>query len=248
VEGARLYRTGDLARYLPDGAIEFLGRTDEQVKLRGFRIELGEIEAVLRSHPTVKESVVVMREMGEGRGEQLGAYVVKESEQQIKESELREYVSGKVPLYMVPTWMVVLEELPLTTSGKVNRRALPAPTQSAGSLDASFIAPRTEDEKVVAGIWAHVLGLTTIGVNQNFFASGGHSLLATRAVSRVREALGVEVPVRRLFESPTVAEFVKVIAEIKALGEQREQSVIKRVARGASTKEAPPDSAMAVKS
>jgi amino acid adenylation domain-containing protein len=235
VEGGRLYRTGDLARYLPDGEIEYLGRNDEQVKLRGFRIELGEIEAVLRTHDGVSESVVVVREMGEGRGQQLVGYVVMESAEQRGSAEergreLQEYVSGKVPQYMVPTWIVVLDEMPLTTSGKINRRALPAPIQGASTTE-DYVAPRNAVEEVLAGIYRQVLGERQIGIHDNFFQLGGHSLLATQVIARVRKSFQAEVPLIRLFESPTVAALaVRIEAAIKT-GHGLQVPFIERVSR-----------------
>ncbi|HVS00913.1 MAG TPA: amino acid adenylation domain-containing protein, partial [Thermoanaerobaculia bacterium] len=200
--GSRLYRTGDLARRLPDGTLEYLGRIDFQVKVRGFRIELGEVEAVLGSHPEVRESVVVARD---GR---LVAYVVARGEAQ----DLREHLRDRLPEYMVPSAFVFLEAFPLTPSGKVDRKALPAPEISRGS-DGEYAAPSNPTEELLAGIWAEVLGLDRVGVRDSFFSLGGHSLLATRVVSRIRETFGVEVPLRRLFEAPTVAGLARVVRQ-----------------------------------
>ncbi|HEX8273688.1 MAG TPA: amino acid adenylation domain-containing protein [Longimicrobiaceae bacterium] len=199
--GARMYRTGDRVRWLATGALEFLGRTDAQVKLRGFRIEPGEIEAVLEAHAAVREAVVEVR--GEGAEKQLVAYVVATEGASPGTAELREHARGSLPEHMVPGAFVVLERLPLTPSGKVDRRALPAP--DLGSGEDRYVAPRTPTEEALAGIWAEVLGVERVGTADGFFELGGHSLLATRVVSRVRDALGVELPVRALFEAPTVA-------------------------------------------
>jgi acyl carrier protein len=207
----RLYKTGDVARYLPDGNIEFLGRTDDQVKIRGFRIELGEIEAVLGQHHAVRETVVLAREdiPGERR---LIAYIVLKQRPVPTATELRSFLKEKMPDYMVPSAFVWLEELPLTPNGKVDRRALPAPDQSRPDLKESFVAPRTPAEEVIAGIWAEVLKLEQVGVHDNFFDLGGHSLLATQVMSRVREAFRMEMPLRTLFEAPTVAQLGESVA------------------------------------
>jgi acyl-coenzyme A synthetase/AMP-(fatty) acid ligase/acyl carrier protein len=197
--GARLYRTGDRARWLAGGEVEYLGRTDEQVKVRGFRIEPGEVEAVLSQHPEVREAVVVVREVAPG-DRRLVAYVVAE---EVGPAELRAHLKGRLPEYMVPGAVVVLEALPLTPSGKVARRALPAPEYAAA--ETAHVAPRTPTEEVLAGIWAEVLRLERVGVHDSFFELGGHSLLATRVVSQVRVVFAVELPLRALFETPTVA-------------------------------------------
>ncbi len=201
VSGARLYRTGDRARRLPTGELEFLGRTDQQVKVRGFRIEPGEIEAHLAAHPGVRVAAVVPCE--DARGERrLVAYVVPE-EDPVPESALREFLAARLPDYMVPSAVVALDALPLTPNGKLDRRALPAP--EAPRPEGGYVAPRTPAEAVLAGIWEEVLGVERVGVHDDFFELGGHSLLATRVVSRARRLLGAEVPVRALFEVPTVA-------------------------------------------
>ncbi len=207
--GARLYRTGDLARYRPDGNLEFLGRIDDQAKIRGFRVEPGEVEAVLREHPTVREGAVVVREIVPGE-KRLVAYVVPARELAPPVGELRGFLKEKLPEYMVPSAFVVLDALPLTPNGKVDRRALPAPDyQSRPELGGTFVAPGTPVEETLAGIWAEVLGLERVGVHDDFFELGGHSLLATRVVSRLRDALRVELPLRCLFETPTVAELAE---------------------------------------
>jgi len=198
--GARMYKTGDLARYLPDGNIEFLGRVDHQVKIRGFRIELGEIEAALGQHPAVREAVVLAREDAPGE-KRLVAYVVAEA----AADELRRFLKDKLPDPMVPAVFVLLDTLPLLSNGKIDRRALPAPDRTRPELDKAFLAPRTPVEELLAEIWAQLLDLERVGVHDNFFDLGGHSLLATQAVSRMREAFQMEIPLRLLFEIPTVA-------------------------------------------
>jgi amino acid adenylation domain-containing protein len=202
--GARLYMTGDLARYLPDGNIEFLGRLDHQVKIRGFRIEPGEIEAVLGQHPAVHQAVVLSREEQPG-DKRLVAYVVPTRERTPTVDELRRFLHPKLPEYMVPSAFMLLHSLPLTPSGKIDRHALPAPDQLCPSGGSTFVAPRTPVEGVLPGIWAEVLGLEQVGAYDNFFEIGGHSLTATQVISRVRRAFDIELPLRRLFETPTVA-------------------------------------------
>ncbi|MEW5931561.1 MAG: amino acid adenylation domain-containing protein, partial [Gemmatimonadota bacterium] len=195
--GARMYRTGDRLRWRADGRLEFIGRVDEQVKVRGFRIEPGEIEAALTAHADVREARVIVREDVPGE-QRLVAYVVGRADA----DGLRDHLRQGLPEYMVPGGFVTMESLPLTPNGKLDVRALPAPEYASADR---YVAPRTRTEEVLAGIWADVLHQERIGVTEDFFALGGHSLLATQVVSRIREALGVEVPLRALFESPTVA-------------------------------------------
>jgi acyl-CoA synthetase (AMP-forming)/AMP-acid ligase II len=201
--GARLYRTGDLARYLPDGDIEFFGRMDHQVKIRGFRIELGEIEATLSQHPAVRETVALVREELPG-DKRLVAYAIPEGEPPTT-TELRYFLQQKLPEYMVPAAFVMLDALPLTPNGKVDRRALPPPDWARPELALAFVAPRTPVEDALASIWSQVLGIEQVGIYDDFFELGGHSLLATRVISHMRSTLKVEVPLRTMFEAPTVA-------------------------------------------
>jgi amino acid adenylation domain-containing protein len=212
--GARLYRTGDVARYLPFGDIEYLGRSDHQVKIRGYRIELGEIEAVLSEHLSVGESVVVAREDVAG-DKRLVAYVIAGESGGVSISEFREYLRGKLPDYMVPSAFVMINELPLTPNGKVDRRALPSPERSRDDVEGEYQAARTPVEEMMVVIWAGILGIEQVGINDNFFELGGHSLIATRIVSRIREAFAVELPLRTLFESPTVAGLAERVADAK---------------------------------
>jgi acyl carrier protein len=200
--GARLYRTGDLARYLPDGRIEFIGRRDFQVKVRGFRIELGEIEAALAAHGAVRQCVVVAR--GQGAEKQLVAYAVLGEGQALSAAEMRSYLREKLPDYMMPAHLVALDAFPLTPNGKVDRRALPAPAAATAEASDGYVAPRTPVEELLAGIWGDVLDVKLVGVRDDFFDLGGHSLLATQVVSRVREAFRTSLPIRLLFESPTI--------------------------------------------
>jgi amino acid adenylation domain-containing protein len=201
--GARLYRTGDLCRYLPDGNLEFLGRIDHQVKIRGFRIELGEIETVLCQHPQVREAVVLAREDVPG-DKQLAAYVAADKAL-VNGKMLREYLCGKLPDYMVPAAFVLLEALPLSTNGKIDRRALPAPDRSGRDVAGTLVAPRSPLEARLAEIWQEVLGISSVSVDADFFDLGGDSLLATRVISRIRSAFKIDLPLRALFESPTPA-------------------------------------------
>jgi amino acid adenylation domain-containing protein len=202
--GARLYRTGDRARWLADGSLEYLGRMDEQVKIRGFRIELGEIESVLRGHPAVTDAAVIAREDVPG-DRRIVAYVVGTDGDA---AELRAHLKAQLPEHMVPSAIVAMDALPLTPNGKVDRAGLPAPDARALERTA-YAAPRTPAEVAMAEIWAEVLGVEPVGIHDDFFALGGHSLLATRVVSRVRQSLGVELPLRHLFESPTIAELCR---------------------------------------
>jgi amino acid adenylation domain-containing protein len=208
--GARLYHTGDQVRWLADGTLEFVGRVDQQVKVRGFRIELGEIEAALGEQEEVKEAVVITREESGGE-KRLVAYVVPRTEVQSMHQErvqlisrLRVHLEEKLPDYMIPASFVLLDALPLTPNHKVDRRALPAPDEARPEQAGEFVAPSTPIEELLSRLWAEVLRVESVGVHDDFFTLGGHSLLATRLVSRVRESFGVELPVRSLFETPTV--------------------------------------------
>jgi amino acid adenylation domain-containing protein len=216
--GARLYKTGDLCRYLPDGNIEFLDRIDNQVKIRGFRIELGEIEAALTQHSAVRASVVVVREDEPG-SKRLVAYVVPHPEQALTITELRRFLKDKLPEYMMPSAFMILEALPLTPNGKVNRQALPAPELARPELEKSFAEPRTPIEEVLAAIWIDILRLEQVGIHDNFFELGGHSLLATQVISRLRKVFQVELPLRCLFESPTIAELAETIEKTMKAGQ-----------------------------
>ncbi|GAA1602365.1 hypothetical protein GCM10009828_031070 [Actinoplanes couchii] len=202
----RLYRTGDLVRWTADGYLDFLGRSDDQVKVRGFRIELGEIEAALADCPGVGATVVAVREDVPG-DKRLVAYVVPADGPLPGVSAMRAFLHQRLPEYMVPGAFVELASLPLTTTGKVDRRALPAPDTGRPELDAEYAAPRTEIEAVLVRIWAEVLGVDRIGVHDDFFDLGGHSLLATRVAGRAARELGIAIPVRQLFDAPTVATF-----------------------------------------
>ncbi len=208
--GARLYKTGDLARHMPDGNIEYLGRLDHQVKIRGFRIELGEIESVLAQHPGVAETVVVAR--GDVPGEKrLVAYLVSAGATAPTVSDLHAHLKLQLPDYMVPAAFVVLKEMPLSPNGKVDRKALPAPDQSRPELKDAFVAPQTEQENILAGIWAEVLEVSPIGVNDNFFELGGDSIRAIQLLARAQKS-GLRISLEQLFEQQTIH---KVVEELK---------------------------------
>lgn len=211
--GLSLYKTGDKARYLPDGNIEFLGRIDNQVKVRGFRIELGEIEAALSQHPNLLQVAVTLREDIPSQ-KSLVAYIVPLQEPAPTFSELRHFLKEQLPDYMVPSAFVILECLPVTPNGKVDRKSLPAPDLNSLIQKADFVAPRTPTEELVASIWAKVLGVEQLGINDNFFELGGHSLLATQLLSQVSDTCGVELPLSQLFKDPTVASISNYIEAI----------------------------------
>ncbi|EKE99927.1 MULTISPECIES: non-ribosomal peptide synthetase [unclassified Tolypothrix] len=228
--GTRLYKTGDLGRYLPDGKVEFIGRSDYQVKIRGFRIELAEIEAVLCQHPSVREAVVVARE--DSREKKLVAYLVS-NEQSLQDgnfSNCRSFLQERLPDYMMPANFVMLEKLPLTPNGKINRQALPAPEQLRLQTH-SQKAPRTPIEEVIAGIWAQILNVGQVNIDDNFFELGGHSLLATQIVSQLREAFSVDLPLRSLFEYPTVAALAESIEIALKTGEKLQLPPIEKAPR-----------------
>jgi surfactin family lipopeptide synthetase C len=236
---ARLYKTGDLARYLPDGNIAFIGRADNQVKIRGFRIELGEIEAVLSQHSAVSKAVVIARE-DEPRNKNLVAYVVQKPSISVLEiTQFRNFVKQKLPQYMIPSAFVLLAQLPLLPNGKIDRKLLPKPDTNITSFQDSFVPPRNAIEEVLAGIWANILRVQQVGIHDNFFDLGGHSLLATQVISRIRETFKLDLPLRCLFESPTVAELSqKLIAYEAKPGMTAKIAQIVKQLEGMSTEEA----------
>ena len=215
--GGRMYRTGDLARWRSDGVLEFLGRADQQVKLRGVRIELGEIEAVLGRHPDVEQAVVIVREDTPG-DKRLVAYVVATPDKVMDRAALRSHVTGQLPEYIVPTAIMVLERLPLTPNGKLDRRALLAPDFAVG---VNSRTPRTLEEKILSGLFAEVLGIERVGIDDNFFELGGHSLLVMRLIRRIQSTMSIELPVRMLFEAPTVAELGEALSREPCLASSR---------------------------
>ncbi|MCE9671221.1 non-ribosomal peptide synthase/polyketide synthase [Myxococcus stipitatus] len=208
--GSRLYRTGDLARFLADGNIEFLGRVDHQVKVRGFRIEMGEIEAVLGTHPAVKQTIVLAREDVPGT-RWLVAYVVAAPGQEPRAETLRDFLGERLPEYMVPAAFVMLPAMPLTSNGKVDRKALPAP-EGQGTRASAYVAPRTEVEELLAGIWARVLGRERVGIHDNFFELGGDSIISLQIIARATQA-GLRLSPRQLFQHQTLAELARVAGE-----------------------------------
>ena len=214
--GARLYRTGDIVRWLDGGVLEYVGRVDHQVKVRGNRIELGEIEAALSKHPSVRDNVV------ETRTDAIVAYVVIDGEGSV--ADLRNYLKEQLPDYMVPSVFMPLERLPLTSNGKIDRRALPAPSRDSVVRTMEYVAPRDEVEEEVARIWSEVLGVQKVGVNDDFFELGGHSLLATQVVSRIRSAFRIELPLRTLFEETTVGALAAAISHVQIEQQEREDA------------------------
>ena len=217
VPGERLYRTGDQARWLPDGNIEFLGRVDDQVKIRGYRVEIGEIESRLLNHPRVKEGVVMVK--GRDADKFLVAYLVeKEMENQLdcqfSAQQLREYMAKELPDYMVPTYFVQLEEMPMTPNGKINRQALPEP-EGEMELGVEYAAPTSEIDEILINIFEEVLDIDGIGINHNFFEMGGNSLNATLIISRIHKELDVEVPLSQIFKNPTITALSQYIAQLE---------------------------------
>jgi amino acid adenylation domain-containing protein len=223
--GAKMYKTGDLGRYLPDGNIECLGRNDSQVKLRGFRIELGEIENQLLAHESVAQGIVMVREDRPG-DLRLCAYVV--SLTGIQESTLREHLKKTLPDYMIPQHFVVLDRMPLTPSGKIDRKALHAPSSENLSLDEVYVEPRNETERILAKVWKEALVVGRLGIHDDFFALGGHSLLASQVLSRLRRDYGINLPFRRIFEAPTVARMAKLIDLAQSPAERELEAPIPR--------------------
>ncbi|WP_455430054.1 amino acid adenylation domain-containing protein [Nocardiopsis sinuspersici] len=215
--GSRLYKSGDIVRHLPDGNIEFVGRVDGQVKIRGFRMELGEIQTVLDQHPLVQSCAVLAQP--DGSGKRLVAYVVLEGESADTTEGLRSHLREQLPAYMVPSAFVYLDELPLTGNGKLNRRMLPLPEEDSGPALSEGALPRTKTEALLATVWEEVLERGPIGVSDDFFGLGGHSLVAVKVAARVQQAFGIDLPVRVLFERPTVA---GVAAELDRLMRERD--------------------------
>jgi amino acid adenylation domain-containing protein len=219
-EERRIYLTGDLGRMMPNGCLEHLGRKDFRVKIRGFSVELEEVEAMIRCHPAVREVVVAAR-MDESKDSRLIAYIVPEQNHAPTATELRHFLQAKLPEYMTPAAFVFLATLPLSPTGKVDRRALPDPSKSRPKLDTPYVAPRTPIEERLARIWSEVLSLARIGVDDNFFDLGGHSLAATRVVSEVIKTFQLEIPIKSLLQSPTVSEMAAMIS-----GERKARSAV----------------------
>lgn len=201
---ARLYKTGDLARYLSDGNIEFLGRIDNQVKIRGFRIELGEIERAIAQHPDVRENVVLARQDATGE-KRLAAYIVPHQQHTYRQEQLRSFLQQRLPEYMLPSAFVVLESLPLTANGKVDRHKLPSPSKERPQLEQVYVAPQTDLQRRLASIWSDLLNIEQVGIDDNFFDLGATSTLSMQIAGRVQQELGIELSVVKLFQYPTIA-------------------------------------------
>ncbi|MBU6399316.1 MAG: AMP-binding protein, partial [Verrucomicrobia bacterium] len=209
---ARLYRTGDRVRYRADGQLEFLGRADDQVKIRGHRIEPGEIEAMLSRHPNVRQAVVAVRHEASG-DPRLVAYLVPRNGHTPTTTDLRRFLQDKLPEPMLPAAFVVLERMPLTPNGKVDRRALPEPGAERPALEAAYLAPRTRLEKTLAQLWQELLGVQRVGLHDNFFDLGGHSLLVVQLQARLREVLDLDVPVVKLFQFPSIHSLAQALSQ-----------------------------------
>jgi acyl carrier protein len=212
-QGVRLYRSGDLARWRPDGNIEFIGRDDQQVKVRGYRIELGEIETQLTRCDGVKEAIVVARQHATEE-KRLIAYITRDNEGGPNVEKLRLHLKSVLPDYMIPSAFVLLERMPLTPNGKVDRRALPEPDLSF-YISRQYESPQGETEQTVAEIWEELLHVERVGRDDNFFEAGGHSLLAMQLIVRIRSLMAVEVPVRSIFDCPTMREFSDRVDELR---------------------------------
>jgi amino acid adenylation domain-containing protein len=237
--GSRLYKTGDWGRYLPDGNIQFVGRRDHQVKIRGYRIELAEIERALRCHPDVRQAVVSVLEPRAGDKRLAAYYVVSAQSPELTANNLRSFLTARLPSYMVPSAFVRLESLPRTRSGKVDRQALPATENFEYESSSGHVAPRNSLEATLVALWSDLLGLSQIGIHDNFFERGGHSLLATRLISRLRESFRIDLQLRALFEHPTIeafaqfllsqipsAEVSNALVDVEALSETEAQSFL----------------------
>jgi amino acid adenylation domain-containing protein len=227
--GTRLYRTGDLGCLLPDGQIAFRGRADEQVKINGYRIELNEVAGVLLRHPAIRESAIGMRESDTGEKQMVG-YIVPRSVAPTV-GELREFLANELPEYMLPAVFVSLDSLPTKSSGKVDRAALPAPNEQNVLRDEAFLGPRTPTEQRIAEIVSRLLGLQQVGMNDNFFYLGGNSLFGTQVIARLRDAFGVEVPLLKLFDHPTVADLSAevermIMAKVDSISEEEAQRLL----------------------
>jgi amino acid adenylation domain-containing protein len=234
--GSRLYKSGDMVRYLPDGNIEFLGRIDRQVKIRGFRIELGEIEYALCQHFGVKDALVLATEQGAG-DKRLVAYIVPAQEEHTWPApealidDVRRFIREKLTSYMIPTFFVLLDTIPLTPNGKVDLKALPAAEQSRDSSPSNYVAPRSHQEELLARMWAEILVVDRVAIDDNFFELGGQSLSGLQLVSRVRKIMQVELPLRCLFEAPTIAEFSRAIDKARSKTDSAPKPAIVAVAR-----------------
>jgi amino acid adenylation domain-containing protein len=231
--GARLYRTGDRGRWLPDGQIEYLGRVDQMIKIRGYRIEPNEIMAVLDTHPAVQESVVIAGQDCTDNPHLIAYIVVKQPQDRPTANELRGLLRRQLPDYMIPAIFVVLPDLPLNTNGKLDRAALPPPDASTTLPNENYLSPRTVLEEKLSALVTNLLGVTQVGVNDNFFLIGGHSLFGTQLIARIRDIFGVELPLRSVFESPTAALLAQQIerliaAKLETMNEGEIQHALKQ--------------------
>ncbi len=232
-----IYKTGDLGRALPDGNFELLGRKDHQVKIRGQRVELGEIEAILKQHPGIEEAVAAVK--GEDPDDKrLVAYFVSGADESIIVNELRQLIYDCLPEHMAPSAFVKLSEMPLTRTGKIDRNALPEPDQSRPQFEQAYAAPRNQIELALAGIWSQVLKLEQIGIHDNFFQLGGHSLMATQVMSRMREAFEIEVPLRNLFETPTIAGLALAVEQLQSDKTQSDEAQVMALIESMSEEDA----------
>jgi amino acid adenylation domain-containing protein len=229
--GSRLYKTGDRACRSADGTMQFLGRSDGQVKIRGYRIELEEIEAVLEDHPAISRAIVLAQYQQE-RADRLVGYLVADQGLELRTPEIRSYLKQRLPDYLVPAVFVVLDSLPVTHNGKLNKHLLPSPDGSRPDLEMAFVEPRNQIERSLASLWEEILGLDRVGIHDNFFDLGGHSLLATRVNSRVRRVFNISLPVRSLFDYPTVGSLAQAIGEMQKQAEVKKEPRIQPIARG----------------
>jgi acyl carrier protein len=229
-----MYDTGDLARWLPDGTLEFLGRVDEQLKIRGYRVEPAEVETALRSHPEVREAVTATRASSTGELRLLAYCTVDGA---LDEERLRAHLADWLPEFMLPNAIVIVDELPRTPSGKIDKLLLPEP-DLAGTQSTEYIAPRTPLEESLAAIWAEILGVPQVGMEDDFFALGGHSLLATQVVARVRSDFAVDLPLHSLFTYPTVASLATEIMKMMGDSEVGETAKLMAELEGMSDEEA----------
>jgi len=213
---ARAYRTGDLARWRPDGSLQFIGRADDQLKIRGFRVEPGEIEAALARHRGIAAAVVVGHTAGSGDKVLVAYYVPRDPGSPPAAAELQQALGEALPEYMVPSLFVKLAALPLTPSGKLDRRALPAPSVDRADLETEYVAPSNDVERALAGAWSRILEFDLVGIHDSFFDLGGHSLRATQLLAWIVERFGVEITQRRLFEAPTIAALAQYIEQAGA--------------------------------
>ena len=237
IKNKKLYRTGDAARYLYDGNVEFLGRLDYQVKIRGFRIETGEIEAVLRQYPGVKDAAVIAFTPKNPIGSTqpvipvLVSYLTQDGQKELSPSSIRLFLNSRLPDYMVPSLTIIVDVIPLTPNGKIDRQALPEPDWSNREIGQEIILPRTPYEEIISTIWTQVLGIEKIGINENFFEIGGHSLLATQVASRIKTNFRIDLPLRVIFKSPTIATLAEYVDAAKSRVLMKDSSSINKIDR-----------------